>query len=84
MNRNKINERSKPYRCYQDKSFPKAENEDCASATFTIRKLNEGTGACEAKPERMYTPTYTQLLINCLRKEENLLTIRDFINGTLK
>ena len=32
---------------------------------------------------KLYTPTYTQLLINCLRKENNLIIIRDFINGTL-
>ena len=85
MNRNEINERpqSKPYRCYQDKSFPKAENETCASTTFTIQRLNEGLTNCDPKPERLYIPTYRQLLINCRRKDANLLTIRDYINGNL-
>ena len=85
MSRNEINDRpsGKPFSAYQDKSFPKAENEKCASVTFTIQKLNEGLADAEAKEERIYTPTYTQLLINCLRREENLIIIRDFINGKL-
>jgi hypothetical protein len=85
MSRNEINDRptGKPFRAYQDKSFPKAENEACASVTFTIQKLNDGLAEAKPKKERIYTPTYTQLLINCLRREENLIIIRDFINGTL-
>ena len=38
---------------------------------------------CSPKAERIYTPTYKQLLVNCLRRDANLLTIRDYINGTL-
>ena len=85
MSRNETSDRptSKPYRCYQDKSYPKAENEDCASATYTISKLNKGTDKCSPTAERIYTPTYKQLLVNCLMRDANLLTIRDFINGTL-
>ena len=48
-----------------------------------MAKLNEGTDKCVPKAERIYNPTFKQLLINCLRKDANLLTIRDHINGTL-
>ena len=80
MSRNEINKRPTSYRCYQDKTYPKAENDNI---TYTISKLKEASGNCAPKPEMIYTLTYKQLLVNCLRRDGNLLTIRDFINGTL-
>ena len=43
----------------------------------------KGSEKCAPKAERIYTPTYKQPLVNCLRKDENLLIMRDFVNATL-